>query len=239
MLNVHSTIGLFTLLSLVACADLAQEGDEVTADELRSAKVLRIDTSTCPDYYDEGGVQPLTPGSRLVLTAPADHVVEEMFGFEPDFVPGWSATQREDALQVNVNVRTKPVEFFSGVSRIMTTGPTGSHICYFDIQAKNVVKQSAFSWVGDGEFDRDLGSIPRGGALVIEGEPFGTPEHFTKVLDRDGTTPPTRVTKTSSDFGNGSYVWEGQEPGDYSVDLRVVFAGYADQTSHVRWRVER
>lgn len=231
-------------LLLGACATTAEpeaSSSSSSEEELKvaKAKTITIDMTQCPNYYDVGAIRAIEPGAHLVLTAPSDYQVEEIFGFEPALVPGWTQSYAGDQLRLDVTAGPSPVEFFAGVSRIVAASKTGSAICYFDIVDKNVIKVSSFRWLGHGTVDRDLGSVRVGGSILIEGSPFGGHGSVTTLLEQPGDAKPTRITSTSTGYGSGTYVFEAKRPGNYAVDVHVVMAGYTDHVSHVHWRVKR
>ena len=242
MLTYQSLAFTVLCLSASACAATAEDPEGGTTEDALSkrSKTVQVDTAQCPDYYDEGGVRTIAPGTKLVLTSPGDHEVQELFGLPPELVPGWSLARKNGNRVLTVKAGPTPIELFSGVSRIMTTGPTGSHTCYFDVRTENVLTASTFEWLDETStpIERDLGEVSVGGTLLLEASPFGNdPQNQTTLLEREGDAVPTRVTPTSVDYGNGTYVFEASEPGDFQVDVRVVIAGYSNHVSRVHWHV--
>ena len=177
-----------------------------------------------------------------MVTAPAEFAVDEIFGFhELGRVPGWTTSQQGGQSRLEIQVGPTPVEWFAGLDRIVFLNEFGEgRLCYFDILAPNVIKQSMFSWIDQRpEVERDLGSLPRGGTILLEGSRAAgaNTTNDTQPLGNAGDTAPTRVTLTNAEYGNTTFVFEADEVGDHVASFHVILGGYTDHISHVRWRV--
>lgn len=239
------TLSSVVLSLAVGCAD-PDLGGGSTTQEVRSSKApkaLRVEKC---DGYEPTVFE---RGAKIVLDAPSSFTLEEVASVPVGFAEPWaeSAGSRGRTLYT-FDTGAAPEEFFVRLGRFHFTrevgsGSTVSETCVFQgkLAGWSVVRSSDWM-VGDSYaeptvLERDLGEIPVGGGLLVEGSPFdlGNGSH-TWLLEGEGLEAPIRTTQLG-EGGSGTYVFSPDTPGEYRFDLRLVAEGYGNSLTHARFRV--
>ena len=246
MLSTRSALlSSVALAFAVGCAD-PDLGGGSTTQEVRAAKTpkaLRVETCD--------GTEPIVfeRGAKLVLDAPSSFTLDEVMSVPVGFAEPWteSAGGRGRTLYT-FDTGAAPEELFVRLGRFHFTravgsGSTVSETCVFQgkLAGWSVVRSSEWT-VGDSYaeptvLERDLGEIPVGGGLLVEGSPFdlGNGSH-TWLIEGEGLEAPIRTTQLG-EGGSGTYVFSPDAPGEYRFDLRLVAEGYGNSLTHARFRV--
>lgn len=234
--------------AFVAFAAGCAGADEVTSeatDEAALAAKKTIVIERCEDV----GITPFDVGKKLTIDAPSDFPLAEVLSIGRDFAPEVRERAGARGRRLYTLDTSGPEEYFVRLGRIqflkeVGAGSTEAKSCDFEGKKAGWKWVRASDWTGGGdryapprEMDRDLGEIPLGGGLLVEGYPFSTNDAIrTWIVPVRGAVEPVRTTRFD-DYGAGTYVFRPTEPGEFTFDMRVLAAGYIDSHNHVRFRV--
>ncbi len=239
-------LALFSCVALslsIGCADPEEESGSVS-QEVRSSKSSAIRVEKC----DSGVPVVFERGAKIELDAPTRFGLDEIMSVPAGFAEPWSERAgRRGRTIYTFDTGAAPEEYFVRLGRFLFTREVGggssvSETCVFQgkLDGWTVVRSSA--WMVGDQFDpptvleRDLGEIPLGGGLLVEGTPNGISSR-TWLLEGEDLVAPIRITQLGD--GGGTYVFSPDAPGEYRFDMRLTAGSYGNSLTHARFRVTK